>query len=70
MKYISMKIEPNGNTPAIAASANGRVYHLPSGMGRSTCDTRHGKSPATALARPTNDNKAIDIPWMDMSTWS
>ena len=52
MKYISMKIEPNGRMPVAAMITPGWVYHGPKGIGLAMLLTRQGKSPFPAQWRP------------------
>lgn len=44
MKYISMKMDPNGNRPPMRAMTLGRKYHFLCGMGEGMRFTRHGLS--------------------------
>ncbi len=44
MKYISMKMDPNGSRPPVSAITGGRRYHCFAGMGDGMRFTRHGLS--------------------------
>ena len=44
MKYISMKMDPNGSRPPVSAITGGRRYHCLAGMGDGMRFTRHGLS--------------------------
>ena len=70
IKYISMNIEPNGNTPAAGMTKLGSAYHGASGIGRGILLTRQGGSylplqclpkmvPATDNGMATNNQMAI-----------
>ena len=73
IKYISMNIEPNGNTPAAGMTKLGSAYHGASGIGRGILLTRQGGSylplqclpkmvPATDKGIATNNQMAITTP--------
>ena len=53
MKYISMKMEPKGSRPPMAAMTGGRRYQARPGMGDGMRFTRHGLSGAPFQLRPT-----------------
>lgn len=70
MKYISMKIDPKGSTPAAGMTKTGLQYHELSGIGRGMLFTLHGGSylpfqwrpkivPTTARGSATNAQIAI-----------
>ncbi len=44
MKYISIKMEPNGRIPAAGIMNAGLQYHTAIGIGRGILFTRHGGS--------------------------
>ena len=44
MKYISMKMDPNGSRPPMRAMTDGRRYHFLCGMGEGMRFTRQGLS--------------------------
>lgn len=52
MKYISMKIDPNGRIPPSIIITMGSMNHFFSGIGRGTAFTRHGASGVPAKFRP------------------
>ena len=52
MKYISMKILPNGSMPVSGTNKDALVYHGPGGMGRGIWLTRQGKSFLPPICRP------------------
>ena len=77
IKYISMNIEPNGNTPAAGMTKLGSAYHGASGIGRGILLTRQGGSylplqclpkmvPATDKGIATNNQMAIILKMTDI----
>ena len=52
MKYISMKMEPNGRIPVAAIIATGEKYHFFGGIGRGQPCTRVGAVPTPQKERP------------------
>ena len=53
MKYISMKIEPNGRRPPMSAMMCDCRYHFLAGMGEGMRFTRHGLLGRPSQFRPT-----------------
>lgn len=53
MKYISMKMLPNGSRPPMIATTVGVRYHFFCGIGRGMVFTRHGLSGTPLQLRPT-----------------
>ena len=77
IKYISMNIEPNGNTPAAGMTKLGSAYHGANGIGRGILLTRQGASylplqflpkivPATDNGMATNNQIAIILTITEM----
>lgn len=52
IKYISMKIDPNGRIPPSIIITNGSMNHFFSGIGLGTAFTLHGASGVPARLRP------------------
>ena len=58
MKYISMKMEPKGSRPPMAAMTGGRRYQARPGTGLGMRFTRHGLSGTPFQLRPTTCARA------------